>query len=367
MNARSSFFRFGVVGPTLALALALAAVGSGCKRGAAPESVKAAEEDVVTLGTQDVGDATARSVVAGIHIMGSVNPSVRVDVKAQVGGLIETVLVDRGMVVTQGQVLATFDNHALTAQLQSVKAQLAAAERDRAATEILFKAGAASERAYINSKVGTDSSMAQLAQVQESVNNATVRSPIAGVVSERLVSAGESAGPGQKLFSVVNSTTLELSSSILPVDFAAVKVGMKAILTFDSFGNRKIEGTVSRIDPVADPRSRQVGMYIAIPNRAGELVAGIFGSGTLVTNDSSGDKLMLIPSAAVRSEGGTNVVYAIADGRLTRRRVTIDTQSPEEGFTQIQSGLRDGEKIVLNPAKQLSTGAAVRILNPSNP
>ncbi len=367
MNARSSFPRFEAAGPALTLALALAVIGSGCKRGAAPESGKAAEDDVVTLGTQDVGDAVARSVVAGIHIMGSVNPSVRVDVKAQVGGLIDAVLVDRGMVVTQGQVLATFDDHALTAQLQSVKAQLAAAERDHAATEILFKAGAASERAYVNSKVGTDSSKAQLAQVQESVNNATVRSPIAGVVSERLVSAGESAVPGQKLFSVVNSTTLELSSSILPVDFAAVKVGMKAILTFDSFGNRKIEGKVSRIDPVADPRSRQVGLYIEIPNRAGELVAGIFGSGTLITNAASTDKMMLIPSAAVRSEGASNVVYTVADGRLTRRTVAIDAQSPEEGFTRIQSGLRDGEKIVLNPAKQLSSGAAVRILNTSSP
>ena len=365
MNARSFFYPIGMSG--LAAVISVSALTTGCKQAVSREGAATADADAVSLGVQDVGDAVARSVISGIHIMGSINPSVRVDVKAQVGGLINTVLVDRGMVVTQGQVLAAFDDHALKAQLQSVKAQLAAAERDYAATEILFKAGAASERAYVNSKVGTDSAKAQLAQVQESVNNATVRSPIAGVVSERLVSAGESAGPGQKLFAVVNSSTLELSSSILPVDFAYVKTGQKAILAFDSFGSRKIEGTVTRIDPVADPRSRQVGVYIEIPNKSGELVAGIFGSGTLVTNSGSTDKLMLIPSGAVRSEDNASVVYAIADGKLARRTVSTNPKSPEEGFVRIDSGLRDGEKIVLNPSKQLTNGAAVRIISSATP
>lgn len=359
MKARFSFFQGG--GATALLALALA--GTGCNPDKSGDAGALAERDVVKLGVQDVGEAVSRNVLSGVHIIGTVNPSVRVEVKAQVGGLIDKVLVDRGLVVTQNQVLAIFADRAMVAQLQSAKAQLAAAERDNAATELLFKAGAASERAFVNSKVGTDSARAQLTQIEDTYNNATVRSPIAGVVSERLVSAGESAGPGQKLFSVVNSTTLELTTSIQPVDFAGVKVGMKAVMTFDSFGKRQIEGTVSRLDPVADVRSRQVGVSIEIPNKEGELVAGIFGSGTILTNSGSLEKVMLVPSSAVRTEGDKTVVYAVDGAKLARHLVAVDAQSPEEGLTKINSGLKEGEKIVLSPSAQLKDGGAVRILS----
>ncbi|HTH47524.1 MAG TPA: efflux RND transporter periplasmic adaptor subunit [Candidatus Limnocylindria bacterium] len=358
MNARSHSFRYGGV---LALLL-LSFAGPGCKRDQADDTGALAERDVVRLGVQDVGEAVSRNVMDGIHIIGTVNPSVRVEVKAQVGGLIDTVLVDRGLVVTQNQVLAVFADRAMVAQLQSAKAQVAAAERDNAATELLFKAGAASERAFVNTKVGVDSARAQLTQIEDNYNNATIRSPIAGVVSERLVSAGESAGPGQKLFSVVNSSTLELTTAILPVDFSAVKVGMKAVMTFDSFGDRKIEGIVSRLDPVADARSRQVGVSIEIPNQEGELVAGIFGSGTILTNTGSMEKLMLIPSSAVRKEGDKSVVYTIGNGKLVRRVVSVDERSPEEGRARINSGLTEGDKIVLSPSAQLKDSAVVRIL-----
>ena len=349
------------------LSLALLLLGSGCKPGKPTIHEASSEQEVVRLGPQDVGEAISRPLVSGVRILGSVNPSVRLDIKAQVGGLINNLHAHRDLVVTQGQVLATFDDHAILAQLNSAKAQLAAAERENSATELLFKEGAASERAYINSKAAADAARAQLAQVQENVNNTTVRSPIAGVISDRLISAGESAIPGQKLFSVVNSKTLELSAFILPVDVASVKAGMKVIMSFDSFGERQIEGKVSRVDTVADARSRQVGVYVDVPNHSGELVAGVFGSGMILTNGLVSEKFMLVPSTAVRTETGTEVVYGVTNGKLARRAVTTSTRNVEEGFIRILSGLSEGEKIVLNATQQLTNGATVRILSASTP
>src|SRR5689334_25392035 len=112
-------------------------------------------------------------------------------------------------------------------------------------------------------------------------DRATVRSPIAGFVSERVIEEGESVSMGDELFTVVRSDVLELSGSV-PVDAASqIRAGQGVVFTLSAFPGREFKGTVARIEPVADPETRQVGVYLRLPNPGG-VIGGQFATGRVL-------------------------------------------------------------------------------------
>jgi membrane fusion protein (multidrug efflux system) len=333
------------------------------KKPAEAPSPAAKGPDLLEVNPADVVEATEKPLLAGVRVTGTLNPAVRLDIKAQTSGQIEMIGVDRGSVVTQKQVVARLEDQGIKAQLDSTKAQLAAAERDFGASEVLFKAGAASERTYVNAKVNVESTKAQLAQAQQNMDRATVRSPINGVVSERAVSAGEVVNPGQKLLTVVNSDVLECAVSVMPADLMNIRIGQTAYLQAAAYGDVGVVGRVERIDPIADPKSRRVGVYIMIPNTNRALVSGLFSVGIIMTNDSPAmQKVLVLPTSAVLDEKGKAVVLAIEGERLTRRTVEVRANSGEEGLVEVRSGISPGTKVLLSPGAGLKEGTRVRIL-----
>src|SRR5690606_37804800 len=140
--------------------------------------------------------------------------------------------------------------------------------------------------------------VAQAAGASEQAGRTRITAPFAGVVSARSVEAGEAVNSGDPMFQVVSSSTLELSGRI-PVDLAQqVRVGQAVTFRLDAYPGRTFEGRVDRIDPVADAQTRQVGLYVRLPNRNGEIIAGQFARGQVVGDQVS--DVLLIPSDAVR-------------------------------------------------------------------
>ncbi|MHB8523311.1 MAG: efflux RND transporter periplasmic adaptor subunit [Limisphaerales bacterium] len=353
----------------LPLLTALLPLLTGCERPSESASkTTAAKPQAIELGERDVAEVTARILLSGVRVTGTLSPAVRLDVKAQVSGQIDSIYVDRGTVVTQSQVMAVSDDQAAKAQVESFKSQVAAAERDFNSSELLFKAGAASERTYMNSKVSLESAKAQLAQAQQTVERGTVKSPVYAVVSERLVSAGEVVSPGQRLFTVVNPEKLECAAFVLPPDVIKIRPGQKVLLSLSYYGDRQIIGQVERIDPVADPKSRRIGVYISIHNEDHTLVAGLFATGTVLTDPGANEhKVLVVPVTAVRDENGVTVAYAIESDRLVRRPLEVGREGSGEGLVEIRSGLKEGAKVVLSSSAELKEGVPVKILTAAKP
>jgi len=349
-------------GPCLALALFLTA--AGCGRQGTTTSSNTNSVAPINIGTEDLGLADFSSNPVGIFVYGTVIPAVHVDIKAQIPGEISGMLVNRGDPVKKGQVLARFSDKTMVARVQAARAVLSAAERDQSATEVLFKAGAASERANANAGVNVDSAKAQLAQAEESIDNAEVTSPIDGVVTERLINAGETAVPGQKLFTVINSSILEMVSTVLPTDFPFVRPGMTALLKFDSLKGAPLEGEVVRIDPIADAQTRRVSVDIRIRNSDLRVVPGIFGTGLILTNASAFEKVLRIPSTAVRSDSGGVHVLLIDGDRIARRKVRLDDLDAGDGTIRVLEGIPDGSRYLLNPGKSVVEGQRVNLMKP---
>lgn len=342
----------------LAVASLMAVAACGGTPGEEAEAAPAAQtEQRSVLGPEDVAVATRSDLAAGVVLTGSLQPYKVVRVKAQVAGTVRGVRVDRGTPVRRGQVMATIEAAGVRTQAEAARANLALARQKLEAARTLNEAGAMSDIDFRTAQAAYEAAQAQAAQAEEAEARSTIRAPITGVVSERSVDGGEAVGVDAPLFTVVNSDTLELSGQI-PVDRAAhVRVGAPVAFTLTAAPDRELRGRVARIDPVADPGTRQVGVYVQLANTKHEIIGGQFATGRIV-----GDKVenaVVIPELAVRGEGDSTYVLIVADGRVAKQSVTLGPSDRATGQVAVAKGLEGGEKVIVTPSVQLAPGAQV--------
>lgn len=353
----------------LGLLLAVGAT-AGCGGETAPE---ASEAPVVALAPQDVATARTSSLETGVVLSGTLQPSERATVTAQVAGTIGQVNVDRGTSVRRGEVMAVIVAAGVRSEAAGARAGVAAAQanldvarRQRDASQALYEGGAISELEFRRTEAALNAAEAQLAAARaqaagagEQASRATITAPISGIVSARSVEPGEAIRVGDPMFEVVNSSSLELAGQI-PVDAAGgVQPGQIVSFSLDAFPGQEFAGSVARVDPVADPQTRQVGVYVRLPNADRRIVGGQFARGRLIGQTFS--NVVVVPTSAVMTDGGAASVYVVADGRVTRRTVTPGARDERAGVIVVESGLQVGEQVLIQPTTAIADGTRVTL------
>ena len=355
-------------GVGVALVVVLAACG-GDERDAGAAT---ADEGVVVLGPGDLAQAQLDTLSAGAVVSGSLEPYLQVEVRAQVPGVVTNLRADRGDAVQQGELLARIEAEGIRGQAASARAGVAAAEANLAlarrqleSSRRLFEAGAMSEMEFQQARAAYEAAQAQLAAAEaqalgagESARRASVESPINGVVSQRMVSQGEAVNPAQPLFTVVNTSQLELAGRVGVEVASQIRPGMPVEFRIDAYPGRVFSGTVARVEPTADPATRQVGVYVRLPNAGNALVGGVFATGRILTGARTA--VLTVPSGAIRGTGSEPHVWVIRDGRVVRQPVQVGARSAAQGRVEIQSGLEAGDRVVVTPG-QVTEGTPVRI------
>jgi membrane fusion protein, multidrug efflux system len=300
---------------------AVTAACSGSDAKAAGDSASAATPatpaapTAVVLTPQDVATAALADVTTGVLVTGSLEPAEQVTIAAQVNGTVGPIRVDRGSRVWRGQQLTTIAAAGVRSQAAGAQANVAAAEAQlvvartqRDAAQRLFQAGAASrvdaenaQAAYVAAEARVAAAKAEATAAGEAAGFTIVTSPLGGAVSQRKVEPGQAVQVGDELMTIVNTNTLELAGRV-PVDQAAgIRVGQPVAFSLDAFPGRTFEGTVARKDPAADPSTRQVGVYVRLPNRGGEITAGQFARGQVSGQRIAG--VVTVPATAVVGTG----------------------------------------------------------------
>jgi len=369
MNAYSDLRR--PLGAAVAALLVLGAAACGGGEGEAAEAGAARQEQVTVLGPQDVALVETSQLAGGVALTGSLEPYRLAEVKAQVSGVLQGLAVDRGSSVGAGQVLARIEAQGIQSQAAGARSSVAAAEaqvslarRQLESARTLYQAGAMSELDFRAAEAQFEAAQAQLAGARSNATGASeqagrtaVQAPFAGQVSARSVNEGEAVNPGQTLLTVVNSDFLELRGQV-PVDQAnLVRPGQAAEFALTAFPGRTFTGTVSRVDPVADPGTRQVGVTLRLRND-GELIAGMFATGRVSTG---GDRqALVVPISAVRGQGADQHVLALVGDSVARRPVTVGTRDDQRGVVAVERGLQAGERVIVSPGV-VPAGSKVRV------
>lgn len=332
-----------------------------------------ATETVTILGQEDVAEVERGTLEEAVFVTGSLEPYLRVEVKAQVPGTLGRVRVEEGERVREGQELTVIQAEGIRSQAASAQAavasarsNLALAERQLESARTLYEAGAMSEIEFEQAKTAYEAAQAQLAAAQagaagtaEQAQRAVVNAPITGVVSEKMVEAGEAVNPGQPLFTIVNTSQLELKGQVPVGQAARLEVGQTVVFTLDAYPGQTFRGTVARLDPTADTETRQLGVYLRLQN-PGHLVGGLFATGRVIAREV--EDALLVPEQAVRGGAENTYVFAVEDGRIARQYVTVIGRDEARGMVAVEGGgVEAGDLVLTSQALSVREGMPVEV------
>jgi RND family efflux transporter MFP subunit len=352
-----------------------AAIASACGKPDS-EAEGAAAPVPVVLSAQDVAIAETRTIGAAVLVSGNLDPADVVSVKAQIPGTVTRVSVDRGSRVSRGQVLATIEAQGIrgqaagaAAQVAAARAQLSVAQQRLQASKKLFDAGAISSIEYRTAQANVEVAEAQVAAARagsagayESAARATITAPITGIVSARMVNGGEAVNPGTDLFTVVDASQLELAGQVGVQDAGRIRAGQPVTFTLDGYVGQTFRGNVVRVDPTADPATRQVGVFVRLANPGQRIVGGQYARGRIETGGTN--TAVVIPEAAITSRSGDSaIVFAVVGNKVARRPVLLGARDEGSGLLAVQSGIQAGERVLLNPSTDVGDGTVVSIAN----
>lgn len=376
----------------LAPLAALAFLAVGCGGGhSTVETPAAAAEAVVILSPDDIAVARMADVASGVFLTGTLEPSQSISVRAQSPGTLQQLTVDRGSNVSRGQRIGVIQADAVKSQVTGAEAGVAAAQSGIAAAEAtlsaarqrlegarkLHAAGAMSNVDFQNAEAQTEAAAgqvagakaqaaaaaAQLAVAREAAGRTVVESPMSGIVSERKVSQGEAVGVGQDLLTVVDLDVLLLAGQVPVQQAVLVQAGQAVSFTLDAYPGQTFTAKVGRVDPVADPATRRVGISLQLPNPGHKLVSGQFVTGRVITaNVMQG---LLIPKTALRKDEKGTYVLAIEGDKIARRDLQVGQFDNAASSVVVLNGLKDGDRIVGSPVVDVQPGAKVKAADPA--
>jgi RND family efflux transporter MFP subunit len=354
----------------LAAVLAAAAL-AGCKDKEA-ESASVEQEPVVTIGRENLAVAAINQLQSGPAVSGSLEAKQAATVRAQVPGAVLKTFAEQGQSVRRGQVTLRIDDTAvrdafLSARsgVRTAEASVQVADRNRERAERLAQAGAMPERDLeqarwdaTNAEGALADAKARLASAQEQLAHTTIRAPFDGIVSERQADAGDVVQLGTALFTIVDPRVLQLEASVPAEAIGRLRVGTPVEFTVNGF-DRRFTGRIERINPVIDPATRQVRVYVEIPNPKRELAAGLFAEGRVATDTQ---RAVAIPAAAIDSRGTAPVVHRLKGGQVSEVPVQLGVRDEVTEMVEVNSGVAEGDTLLLGSAQAVTPGARVRVL-----
>lgn len=347
------------------LVLLLAGSTLACAGGGSSDPEAAAERDpVVSL---QLADAVTRDMPATLPLTGALVASSEAHVPADASGTLLSVNVERGQKVQRGDVLAVVDTRitrlssaASDAQVGLAQAQLAAAEEECKRAEALF-AGGAMTKAQYDRTVSTcaaqaralDAARAQAQIAGTTLAKSQIRAPFAGVVGERLVDVGEFVGPSQPVVTLYTNEALRVRFAVPQKDVALVREGQSLRFRVTDGADGWHTGVVRFVSAALREQTRDLVVEAEVSDPAG-LRPGMFAE---VALDLDAAPAVVVPDAAVLTDGPVHTVYVARQGRVFK--TVVDVGESRDGVTVIRTDVAAGDKVVLSPASNLRDGARV--------
>jgi membrane fusion protein (multidrug efflux system) len=343
------------------------------------DKVSAAETtklETMVVGPENITVAANGSIMTGPSISGTLEPDREAVLRAQVSGSVLQTYADQGQAVNSGAVLARIDASGIQDAYTSARAGLVSARnaadvaaKDLARNEKLLSAGAIAERdidqsrrASIAAQAALEDANSRLATAEKAYRSTTVTAPFSGVVSERPVSAGDVVQPGTALFTVVDPSSMRLEASVPAEQLASIRIGVPVNFTVSGYPGRQFVGRITRINPTADPTTRQVRIYVSIPNEGRALVGGLFANGRMSTATKMG---LVVPQSAVDVRGSIPSVMRVRQGKAEKIQVQIGLTDKTSETIEVLSGLQAGDTLLLGAAQGITPGTLVRISAPA--
>jgi len=288
---------------------------------------------------------------------GTFEPNKETKISAEMGGKINSILVDVGSVVRKGQSLIQLDNSLLKLQLQSIEIQIEGLETDVKRYTVLANADAIQGVQLEKAVLGLKSAKVQKAILVEQISKTSITAPFDGIVTAKLNEEGSFAAPGVPLLQITDISLLKFTVNVPEQDLNKFNLNEIYSISVDAFSEILLSGKITMIGSKAN-MSNSFPIQLSIKNTSDlKIKSGMFGN--VILKNSDQEKRIVIQASAIV---GTNIqpqVYLVKNGKAVLQNVTISDRIQNKAI--ISSGLNEGDVIVTNGFVNIFDNANVSI------
>lgn len=350
---------FALIG-IAALVMAQSAQLSGQERSVLVETAKAETQPVIRV----------------VEVSGTVVSPKRSRVSVAVGGLVETLSVDLGDHVAEGDLLleldkaqANYEVEQALAAMNEAKAQLQENQRLLRIAEKLREQNTIPENQIDERRAAIAVTRAVLARLKAEAEIARVQfdrhvvlAPFSGVVSHAETEKGEWVSPGMTVVELVASDALEIELPVPQIYFPNLRNGAPITVRFDAAPGQSYETEQVALVPVSDPTDRTFRLRVRTVNSDIPLTPGMSARAS-IRLDSGVEGVVVSRDAIIRYPDGRTTVWTVErkdnETRAVEQNVTLGTQF--DGLVHIVDGLDAGADVVVRGNESLQPNQQVRM------
>ncbi|MET3133844.1 membrane fusion protein (multidrug efflux system) [Oxalobacteraceae bacterium GrIS 1.11] len=354
--------------------LAVASLQVACNKGPAEpakvDSVVAARK--LLIAPEDVLTIQSNALASGPVITGSVQPERNADLRAEVSAVVIQVLKENGESVKKGDLLVRLDDTAIRDSLSSAEAASRAAGQTLDQSERMFErlktlraSGMASAQGMEDAEIRRNNALSEVAGAkaravlaQQQLQRTGVRAPFDGVVSERKVSNGDTAQVGKELIKVIDPTSMRFEGLVSADKIGVVKPGQPVRFRINGYPGQDFIGKVKRVDPAANPVTRQVVVLVDFADKAQPRVAGLYAEGRI---ESDSVAAVMIPEVALVQAGDKAYAWRVQGQTLNKVALAIGARDARSGQWEVRAGLSSGDMVLRSPSASFKDGQQVEL------
>jgi len=212
-----------------------------------------------------------------------------------------------------------------------------------------------------NAQSDLSAAKARLVAANQQLTRTLVRAPFDGIVSERKVSAGDTAQIGKELVKVVDPASMRFEGRVSADSVGVVKAGQGVVFAINGYPGQNFLGKVKRVDPAANPVTRQVEVLVDFTGSNQPRVAGLFAEGRIEAESSS---VLMVPESALVKQGDDTYAWKIKNKALSKVALGIGQRDARSGNWAVQTGLAVGDQVLRAPGSGFRDGQKVELQTP---
>jgi membrane fusion protein (multidrug efflux system) len=298
-----------------------------------------------------------RPFVDVIEAIGSARANESIELTAKISDTVARLNFTDGQSVAAGFLVAEMSQREQTADLAAAEANLREQEQALSRAQKLRARGFVSNASLDALKAARDTAAARVAATRSRMSDRAIRTPFAGKLGLRRVSAGALVRPGDVITTLDDISRIKIDFPVAETKLAGISRGQTVRATAAAFPGEVFTGTVDSIDTRIDTASRSVTVRAVFPNGNGRLLPGMMMTVGIETNPRTA---LAVPEQTLVPVETRQYVYLVSDdGNSERREVKIGARIP--GLVEILSGLKEGDSLVFEGTLRMRPGATVKI------
>jgi len=294
-----------------------------------------------------------------LQLTGYMDAYSEIDIAAEAQGTIVSLNAEPGQQKSKGSILATIDDKLKNLAVQKAKNLKVKLEKDLERNKNLYHGGSLTEQQLDYAQNSYNDAVIQLEQAEKELTNATIKSPISGVITRKLVEEGGYINIGSPIATIVDISKLKIKLNVSEIDVYQLKSGDKAIITTDVYPGISFEGNISFISSQGDD-SHNYPVEIVIPNNSKHpLKSGTFANVMIKLPVAA--EALYIPRESLLGSITEASVYVAENNKATLKKIVVGNGNDK--YIKVISGLKEGEQVIVNGQINLSENKAIKIEN----